>query len=124
MREIVDGILTWSWFSEPHGYNFNGYLVHHPDGNLCDGAAEEEPDGFFDVDNIPPWDTWIGYVYEDAGQPQQEFDSYLISWIPLSCLALAQEGIQINPEECIVWADELDTPSIEQLRAAGLLARA
>jgi glyoxylase-like metal-dependent hydrolase (beta-lactamase superfamily II) len=40
MREIVDGILTWSWFSEPHGYNFNGYLVHHPDGNLCIDPVE------------------------------------------------------------------------------------
>ena len=40
MREIVDGILTWSWFSEPHGYNFNGYLVHHPGGNLCIDPVE------------------------------------------------------------------------------------
>ena len=35
MNEIVPDILTWAWFSEPHGYNFNGYLVHHPTGNLC-----------------------------------------------------------------------------------------
>jgi len=40
MREIVDGIMMWSWFSEPHGYNFNGYLVHHPDGNLCIDPVE------------------------------------------------------------------------------------
>src|SRR2546428_14121629 len=40
MREIVDGILTWSWFSEPHGYDFNGYLVHHPTGNLCIDPVE------------------------------------------------------------------------------------
>ena len=24
-----------AWFSEPHGYNFNGYLVCHGEGNLC-----------------------------------------------------------------------------------------
>lgn len=35
MREILPGIFTWSWFSEPHGYEFNGYLVRHADGNLC-----------------------------------------------------------------------------------------
>ena len=40
MREIVDGIFTWSWFSEPHRYNFNGYFVHHPDGNLCVDPVE------------------------------------------------------------------------------------
>jgi len=35
MQEIVSGIVTWPWFSEPHGYNFNGYFVRHPAGNLC-----------------------------------------------------------------------------------------
>ena len=30
MNEIVTDILTWAWFSAPHGYNFNGYLVRHP----------------------------------------------------------------------------------------------
>jgi glyoxylase-like metal-dependent hydrolase (beta-lactamase superfamily II) len=44
MREIVDGILGWSWLSEPHGYNFNGYLVHHPGGNLCIDPVEPTPD--------------------------------------------------------------------------------
>lgn len=41
MNEIVPDILTWAWFSEPHGYNFNGYLVRHPAGNLC-------------IDPVPP----------------------------------------------------------------------
>jgi glyoxylase-like metal-dependent hydrolase (beta-lactamase superfamily II) len=35
MQAILPDIFTWSWFSEPHGYNFNGYLIRHPDGNLC-----------------------------------------------------------------------------------------
>ena len=35
MRTIVPDVFTWSWFSQPHGYDFNGYLVLHPDGNLC-----------------------------------------------------------------------------------------
>jgi glyoxylase-like metal-dependent hydrolase (beta-lactamase superfamily II) len=40
MREIVGGILGWSWLSEPHGYHFNGYLVRHPEGNLCIDPVE------------------------------------------------------------------------------------
>jgi glyoxylase-like metal-dependent hydrolase (beta-lactamase superfamily II) len=40
MREIVDGIVTWAWFSEPHGYDFNGYFVRHPVGNLCIDPVE------------------------------------------------------------------------------------
>jgi glyoxylase-like metal-dependent hydrolase (beta-lactamase superfamily II) len=41
MNEIVPDIFTWVWFSEPHGYNFNGHLVRHPAGNLC-------------IDPVPP----------------------------------------------------------------------
>jgi glyoxylase-like metal-dependent hydrolase (beta-lactamase superfamily II) len=44
MKEIVPGILTWSWYSEPHGYNFNGHLLRHPAGNIC-------------VDPVQPSDT-------------------------------------------------------------------
>lgn len=35
MHEILPDVLTWQWFSEPHGYDFNGYLIRHADGNLC-----------------------------------------------------------------------------------------
>jgi glyoxylase-like metal-dependent hydrolase (beta-lactamase superfamily II) len=35
MREILPDVFTWSRFSEPHGYDFNGYLIIHADGNLC-----------------------------------------------------------------------------------------
>jgi glyoxylase-like metal-dependent hydrolase (beta-lactamase superfamily II) len=40
MREIIPDVLMWSWFSEPHGYNFNGHLIIHEDGNLCIDPAE------------------------------------------------------------------------------------
>ncbi|MFQ5682547.1 MAG: hypothetical protein ACE5HC_04665 [Candidatus Binatia bacterium] len=40
MKEIVKDIFTWPWFSEPHGYNFNGYLVCDPGGNLCIDPVE------------------------------------------------------------------------------------
>jgi glyoxylase-like metal-dependent hydrolase (beta-lactamase superfamily II) len=35
MHEILTDIFMWSWFSEPHGYNFNGFFIRHPAGNLC-----------------------------------------------------------------------------------------
>ncbi len=35
MREILSDFFTWPWFSEPHGYNFNGYLIRDPGGNIC-----------------------------------------------------------------------------------------
>jgi hypothetical protein len=96
-------------------------MVYDPDANLCDGAAEAETGGLFDADNIPPWDTWISYVGEDESPPWRESDSYLISWVPPSLVELADNGICINPEQCILWAEELDAPFMDQLRAAGLL---
>ncbi len=35
MREFLPGVLIWSWFSEPHGYDFNGMLFLNAEGNLC-----------------------------------------------------------------------------------------
>jgi glyoxylase-like metal-dependent hydrolase (beta-lactamase superfamily II) len=40
MREILDGMVMWSWASEPHGYDFNGYFIRHPEGNLCVDPVE------------------------------------------------------------------------------------
>ncbi len=44
MREIVDDILTWSRFSEAHGYDFNGHLIRHPGGNICVDPVEPSQD--------------------------------------------------------------------------------
>ncbi len=49
MLEIVKNILTWSWFSEPHGYNFNGHLIRDPGGNICVDPVEPSED---DLDAI------------------------------------------------------------------------
>ena len=49
MNEVVPDILSWAWFSEPHGYNFNGYLVRHPTGNLC-------------IDPVPPGDADLAEI--------------------------------------------------------------
>jgi glyoxylase-like metal-dependent hydrolase (beta-lactamase superfamily II) len=44
MRENVSDILTWPWFSEPHGYDFNGHLIRHPGGNICIDPVEPTED--------------------------------------------------------------------------------
>ncbi len=49
MLEIVTDILTWPWFSEPHGYNFNGHLIRDPGGNICVDPVEPTGD---DLDAI------------------------------------------------------------------------
>lgn len=45
MQEIVPDVFTWPWFSEPHGYNFNGHFIRHSAGNLCiDPVQPPAPD--------------------------------------------------------------------------------
>ena len=44
MREVLTDIFTWPWFSEPHGYNFNGHFIKHADGNLCIDPVEPSDD--------------------------------------------------------------------------------
>lgn len=43
-REILPGILTWQWFSERNGYDFNGYLLLHGDGNVAVDPVEMQED--------------------------------------------------------------------------------
>jgi glyoxylase-like metal-dependent hydrolase (beta-lactamase superfamily II) len=40
MHEILSGISSWPWFSERHGYDFNGYLVQDPGGAICIDPVE------------------------------------------------------------------------------------
>jgi len=40
METIATDIRTWPWFSTPHGYNFNGWLIAHPQGNICIDPVE------------------------------------------------------------------------------------
>jgi len=40
METILGDVFTWSWFSEPHGYNFNSLLIRDPDGNICIDPVE------------------------------------------------------------------------------------
>ncbi len=35
MHDLLPGVLSWSWFSEPHGYDFNGTFLKNAEGNLC-----------------------------------------------------------------------------------------
>jgi glyoxylase-like metal-dependent hydrolase (beta-lactamase superfamily II) len=40
MATILGDVLTWSLFSEPHGYHFNSLLIRDPGGNLCIDPVE------------------------------------------------------------------------------------
>jgi hypothetical protein len=123
--------------SEPAFDLGQGRLVlFAPDETLSDGAADFGTHGFFDVENIPAWDTWLWYA-EDAertaayhrwlaeGRPRTSgppgFASYLVSWVPSHLIGLVDYGLQVNPEGCLAWANDVDTALTRELRDWGLL---
>ncbi|WP_263359095.1 hypothetical protein [Acidicapsa ligni] len=70
------------------------FLLYTPSENLACGAADASSNGFFDTNNVPPWDLWLGF----SGRT-------LVSWIPPPLVDVAAMGVFVNPEECIRWAD-------------------
>jgi hypothetical protein len=97
----------------PKGLCGGSLLAYFPETNLYDGAAEVHTNGFLDVDNLPGWDTWVAF-FED--EPETNYGSYLIAWIPPEFVELVSEGIAYNPEECIMWLADTDVSFAQQLR--------
>ena len=52
MREIASGIYTWSKFSEPHGYDFNGHLVRDAGGNICIDPVEPSAEDLAEIKRL------------------------------------------------------------------------
>ena len=106
-------------------------VAFFPSDSLSDGVAKTESKGFFNVDNIPPYDTWVWIVrnvrrWEQAGCTTNERDAnYLVAWVPPDFIALADAGIEANdPECCIMWLDELDDDFVQSLRRMNFLPNA
>lgn len=90
-------------------------LIYEPDMNMAHGLEESETRGYVDIDNIPPWDTWIGYVVEAKAH-------YLLSWVPGSFVALVTDGIAVSPEMCFRFLDDTDFDLRDRLRRCGITA--
>lgn len=78
-------------------------LVFYPALSLFDGAAELSSDGYFNVNNEPPWDTWVYFGETPESLEPEDYRFFLLSWVPDSYLSIAQRGIDANPEGCIEW---------------------
>jgi hypothetical protein len=78
--------------STPVNIDNGKLLLFTPEDSLSDGAATVGSEGFFDVDNVPAWDTWLFF----DGRT-------LISWVPPQLIPIVQAGIDVNPEGCIRW---------------------
>jgi len=81
-------------------------IAYSPDLNLACGTSEVETKGYLDVDNTPPWDTWVALL--DAPKAKH-WESSLIAWVPPVFVPLVQAGINVIPEGCVLWLE--DCPS-------------
>jgi hypothetical protein len=90
-------------------------LVYFPDADLADGAAEDASQGFFDLHNVPPWDTWIA-LGDDGPQANLSYRQYVVAWVPAQLVACATAGINVNPEHCIAWLEAADVRARDELR--------
>jgi hypothetical protein len=89
-------------------------LVYFPGNNLADGAAEVETAGFFDHDNVPPWDTWVGFFRDEAAP--LGFAELLVAFVPKAFVPRVELGIWANPEQCIQWLESACVPLASGLR--------
>jgi len=85
----------------PSGLAGGDLLLYLPDQQLADGAAEQASAGFFDTDNTPPWDSWVALVRDPEADLSDR--DQLVCYVPPALRDIAQRGIDVNPEGCILW---------------------
>lgn len=92
-------------------------LACDPSLSVWDGASEFESKGFFDVEDIPAWDTWITFVTRDArsGMAWAATGGALISWVPLEFVEIVARGIWANPVEGVRWLEDVDHDLADEL---------
>lgn len=92
--------LPW-WYDIPCWYEYchvHGRL-YCTDFNtdMCE-AATAESNGFFDLADIPGWDTWVAYDSKSA---------LLYGWVPNSVVAPVGRGIWVIPTQCVRWVSNI-----------------
>lgn len=70
------------------------YLLYDPFTTMFDGLSETESSGFFDVNDVPPPEFWIG-VENDK----------LISFIPFKFMGKAIAGVEHCLGGCLEWVE-------------------
>lgn len=102
-------------------------LCYAPYENLAEGVEEQETQGYFDVDAVPPWDTWLWFVIEQTRLQKRPhghefwYDTYLVTWIPPDLIDVVDMGaVATSTTDALAWADELDSELLTQLRAANV----
>lgn len=82
----------------------HAFLVFEPAASMSDGAAYEATAGYFDVNNMPPWDTWITPVPPPPWS-NIAWGPALLCWVPSWARQGVETAIYVNPEQCLHWVE-------------------
>lgn len=85
------------------------------DQSVWDGASEAESEGFFDVYDVAPRDTWVALHRDELAC------DVLVCWIPPVLHEAAQGGIDVSCVDCVGWLAEADSPVADAYRRHGLV---
>lgn len=118
-RKLLGG-GTVSGVSGPLNLRGGRILLQAPDDNLTDGASEAASEGFLNIDEEPPWDTWLCYSPPE-GQKSSPNNGYLVSYVPAVFVPLVQHGIDVNVVGCMLWPQDDGSRLSQQLKELGLL---
>lgn len=78
-------------------------LVYAPSRSLAEGHAALVTGGFFDVDESPPWDTWI-WMQTGPSKPERE-EMLLACWVPHELINVVQAGIDVQSADWMRWLE-------------------
>lgn len=100
-------------------------ILFDPTASLGEQSSWTFSNGYFDRDNLPPWDTWIMLIPESSPVPRNDLrrvaPSYLTAWVPRIYQQRAEAGIEVNEEGCLELLHRANTPFARRLRDAHLL---
>lgn len=65
-------------------------------------AATAPSNGYYDLDDLPGWDTWVFHARTD------ERWGAIYCWVPAHLVELARAGMDVIPVMSVEWADSLD----------------
>jgi hypothetical protein len=71
------------------------------DTDSCE-AATGPSNGFYDLDDLPGWDTWFWH------RPTDRPWGAIYCWVPAHLVELARQGMDVIPVESVEWAESLD----------------
>jgi hypothetical protein len=97
LNQARSGLLKTAGVTAPgvvDPFSQSKLLLYAPMETVADGAAQAASTGFYDIEDAPPWDTWLLY----------ENDS-IFCCVPETAISAAQAGIDANPVDCIHWAN-------------------